>query len=44
VQQEQLKAIERKVQDEINEAVRFAEESPEPDPSELYRYIFAEDN
>src|SRR4028119_1228445 len=43
-EQEELKAIERKIQDVINEAVQFAESSPEPDPSELYRYIFAEDN
>ncbi|MDP8963628.1 MAG: pyruvate dehydrogenase (acetyl-transferring) E1 component subunit alpha [Cyanobacteriota bacterium] len=42
--EEELKAIERKIQDVINEAVQFAESSPEPDPSELYRYIFAEDN
>lgn len=41
---EELKAIEDKVQDLLNEAVKFAEESPEPKPSELYRYIFAEDN
>ncbi|MFB8787631.1 MAG: pyruvate dehydrogenase (acetyl-transferring) E1 component subunit alpha [Potamolinea sp.] len=43
VDEEELKEIERKVQDVINEAVQFAESSPEPDPSELYRYIFAED-
>jgi pyruvate dehydrogenase E1 component alpha subunit len=42
--EEELKAVERKIQDVINEAVQFAESSPEPDPSELYRYIFAEDN
>lgn len=42
--EEELKEIERKVQDVINDAVQFAESSPEPDPSELYRYIFAEDN
>ncbi|HEY9612325.1 pyruvate dehydrogenase (acetyl-transferring) E1 component subunit alpha [Allocoleopsis sp.] len=42
--QEELSAIERKIQDEINEAVQFAESSPEPNPSELYRYIFAEDS
>lgn len=41
--QEELKAIERKIQAEIDDAVKFAEESPEPDPSELYRFIFAED-
>lgn len=41
--QEELSSIDRKIQDLINEAVQFAESSPEPDPSELYRYIFAED-
>ncbi|MCL1464957.1 pyruvate dehydrogenase (acetyl-transferring) E1 component subunit alpha [Argonema galeatum] len=40
---DELKAIERKIQAEIDDAVKFAEESPEPDPSELYRFIFAED-
>lgn len=40
---EELKAIERKIQQRIDEAVKFAETSPEPDPSELYRFIFAED-
>lgn len=41
--QEELKAIERKIQLIIDEAVQFAESSPEPDPSELYRFVFAED-
>jgi pyruvate dehydrogenase E1 component alpha subunit len=40
---EELKAIDQKIQAEIDEAVRFAETSPEPDPGELHRYIFAED-
>jgi len=39
----ELKDIEHKIQDIINEAVKFAEASPEPDPSELYRFVFAED-
>jgi len=39
----ELKDIERKIQGIIEEAVKFAESSPEPDPSELYRFIFAED-
>jgi pyruvate dehydrogenase E1 component alpha subunit len=39
----ELKGIDKKIQDEIEEAVKFAESSPEPDPSELYRFIFAED-
>ncbi|MGD2183791.1 pyruvate dehydrogenase (acetyl-transferring) E1 component subunit alpha [Lusitaniella coriacea] len=43
VTSEELKEIDQKVQQEVNESVTFAEESPEPDPSELHRYIFAED-
>jgi pyruvate dehydrogenase E1 component alpha subunit len=41
--EEELKGIEGKIQETIDEAVKFAESSPEPDPSELYRFIFAED-
>lgn len=41
--QEDLKAIEQKIQQVIDEAVKFAESSPQPDPSELYRFVFAED-
>jgi pyruvate dehydrogenase E1 component alpha subunit len=40
---EELKQIDGKIQAVIEEAVQFAEESPEPDPRELYRYVFAED-
>ncbi|OUL28050.1 pyruvate dehydrogenase (acetyl-transferring) E1 component subunit alpha [Nostoc sp. 106C] len=40
---EELKAIDRKIQAVIDDAVKFAESSPEPDPSELYRFVFAED-
>jgi pyruvate dehydrogenase E1 component alpha subunit len=40
---EDLKAIDRKIQDLVDEAVEFAEKSPEPNPSELYRYIFADE-
>lgn len=43
VNQDELTAIDKRIQDVINEAVEYAESSPEPDPSELYRYIFAED-
>ncbi|MTJ10044.1 MULTISPECIES: pyruvate dehydrogenase (acetyl-transferring) E1 component subunit alpha [unclassified Anabaena] len=39
----ELKDIEKKIQAVIEDAVKFAESSPEPDPSELYRFIFAED-
>lgn len=40
---EELKQIERKIQALVDEAVQFGLDSPEPDPSELYKYIFAED-
>jgi pyruvate dehydrogenase E1 component alpha subunit len=40
---EELKAIDRKITERIAEAVKFAESSPEPDSSELYRFVFAED-
>lgn len=43
VGEDELKSIDQKVQSLVNESVEFAEQSPEPDPSELYRYIFAED-
>jgi pyruvate dehydrogenase E1 component alpha subunit len=39
----ELKAIDQKIQAVIDDAVKFAESSPEPDPSELYRFVFAED-
>ena len=42
--EQELKQIERQVQEEIDQAVQFAEESPEPDPRELYRYVFAEND
>jgi len=38
-----LKEIESKITQLINEAVKFAEESPEPAADELYRFVFAED-
>ena len=41
--QSELDEIKQKVQASVDDAVKFAEESPEPDPKELYRYIFAED-
>jgi len=42
--QQELSEIENRVQTEIDEAVEYAENSPEPDPKELRRYIFAEDD
>lgn len=40
---EDLKAINHQVSTTVNEAVEFAESSPEPNPLDLHRYIFAED-
>ncbi|MFN5516212.1 MAG: pyruvate dehydrogenase (acetyl-transferring) E1 component subunit alpha [Cyanobacteriota bacterium] len=42
VTQEELKAIEKRVQADIDAALAFAEASPEPDPAELHRYVFAD--
>jgi pyruvate dehydrogenase E1 component alpha subunit len=41
--EDELKAIDQKIQATVDDAVEFAQSSPEPDPSELRRYIFAED-
>ncbi|MBW4662372.1 MAG: pyruvate dehydrogenase (acetyl-transferring) E1 component subunit alpha [Drouetiella hepatica Uher 2000/2452] len=41
-EEEELKAIERRIQAEVEEAVQFAQDSPEPDPSELHHFVFAE--
>jgi pyruvate dehydrogenase E1 component alpha subunit len=40
---EELKAIEKKIDGVIEDAIKFALESPEPKPQDLYRYIFAEE-
>jgi pyruvate dehydrogenase E1 component alpha subunit len=40
---DELKAIEQKIQALVEEAVEFAQQSPDPDPSELYQYIFADE-
>src|SRR6266853_6615574 len=36
-----ISAIEAEVKEQVERAVRFAEESPEPDPSELYTNVYA---
>jgi pyruvate dehydrogenase E1 component alpha subunit len=41
--QDELTVIDREIQAVIDDSVEFAENSPEPDPNELRRYIFAED-
>ena len=41
--EDELKAIRHRIQEEIEAAVTFAQDAPEPNPNELYRYVFAED-
>ncbi|WP_319421783.1 pyruvate dehydrogenase (acetyl-transferring) E1 component subunit alpha [Pleurocapsa sp. FMAR1] len=40
---DELKEINHKISARVDEAVKFAENSSEPNPSDLHRYIFAED-
>ena len=40
---DELRAIEKEIDNQINEAVAFALQAPEPDPKELTKYIWAED-
>jgi pyruvate dehydrogenase E1 component alpha subunit len=40
---EEIKAIEKEIDAEVADAVSFALAAPEPDPTELTRYIWAED-
>ena len=42
VSEEQLKAIDKEIKDIVIEAAKFAEESPEPDPSELTTDVLVE--
>jgi pyruvate dehydrogenase E1 component alpha subunit len=42
-QQTELDDIKKRIQATVEDAVKFAQDSPEPDPSELYRFVFAED-
>lgn len=41
--QQELKDIDKKVQAHVEDSVEFALSSPEPDPKDLYKYVFAED-
>ena len=36
-----ISEVEAEVKEQVDQAVRFAEESPEPDPSELYTNVYA---
>lgn len=41
--EEELKEIHHKIQAVVDDAVKFAEESPEPNPADLYKYVFADE-
>jgi len=42
VKEEELKAIDKQIKEIIVEAAKFAEDAPEPDPSELYTDVLVE--
>jgi pyruvate dehydrogenase E1 component alpha subunit len=42
--EQEIKNIQEKVKKQVDEAVKFAEESPLPDPSELYEDVYSEPN
>ncbi len=41
---EEIEAINNRVKEEVDESVKFADESPYPDPSELYKDVYAEND
>ncbi|MGR3456230.1 pyruvate dehydrogenase (acetyl-transferring) E1 component subunit alpha [Pseudooceanicola sp.] len=41
--EDDLKAIDKEIKDIVNKSADFAKESPEPDPSELWTDVYAED-
>lgn len=41
--EDELKGIDKEIQASIDDAVKFAQESPEPKAEDLYRFVFAED-
>ena len=41
--EDELKAIDKEIKEVVNEAAEFAKESPEPDTSELYTDIYADE-
>ena len=42
--EDELAAIDEKIKAEVEESVRFAEESPYPDPAEAFKDVYAEPN
>ncbi len=42
VTDDELKAIDREIKDHVSEAAEYAQESPEPDPVEIYTDVTLE--
>ena len=42
--EEEIKAVEKEVKTDVEEAVRFAEESPLPEPHELYEDVYTQED
>lgn len=42
--EEELKAIDKKIKEEVEECVKFAEESPYPDASEAYKDVYVQED
>jgi pyruvate dehydrogenase E1 component alpha subunit len=42
VTDQDIERIDQEVTKQVEDSVRFAEESPEPDPKDLYRDVYAE--
>jgi pyruvate dehydrogenase E1 component alpha subunit len=44
ITEQELKALDQRVQEEVNDAAAFADQSPEPDAEELFEHVYAEEN
>jgi pyruvate dehydrogenase E1 component alpha subunit len=41
---EELKEMDRRIHEEVEDAAAFADASPEPDPAKLFEHVYAEEN
>ena len=42
--EDEIETINKKIADIVEDSVKFAEESPYPDPSELYKDVYMQDD
>ncbi|BDC97937.1 pyruvate dehydrogenase (acetyl-transferring) E1 component subunit alpha [Persicobacter psychrovividus] len=42
--EEELKALDKEIKEEVKECVKFAEESPYPDPKEIYTDVYSQED